>query len=207
WAVYVSDAEKYDKALVESWRSDMDGMLIFAGLFSASPTAFLIESYRNLSPDLESTTVLLLNQISHQLAAVANGTTVTSPTPALFTLVWKLLLCNGLWFVSLALSLMCALVATLLEQWAWEFLHRAEICLAPVVDLIPLLLHTSLIFFFGGLVAFLAPVNKIIMVLVAALLGFVTSIYLAFTILPLIYLSCPYRTPLSNMLWHVRQDL
>ncbi|KAJ7803056.1 hypothetical protein B0H14DRAFT_1649352 [Mycena olivaceomarginata] len=44
WAVYISEAEKYDKALVESWKSDMEGMLIFAGLFSASLTAFLIES-------------------------------------------------------------------------------------------------------------------------------------------------------------------
>ncbi|KAJ6544743.1 hypothetical protein B0H10DRAFT_1853406, partial [Mycena sp. CBHHK59/15] len=78
--------------------------------------AFLIESYRNLTPDLESTTVLLLNQISHQLAARANRTTVTLPMPALFTPAWTLLPCNGLWFVSLALSLMCALVATLLVQ-------------------------------------------------------------------------------------------
>jgi hypothetical protein len=29
WAVYIAEAEKYDKALVESWRSDMGGMLIF----------------------------------------------------------------------------------------------------------------------------------------------------------------------------------
>lgn len=29
WAVYVSEAEKYDKSLVESWRSDMEGILIF----------------------------------------------------------------------------------------------------------------------------------------------------------------------------------
>jgi hypothetical protein len=27
--VYISEAEKYDKALVESWRSDMYGLLIF----------------------------------------------------------------------------------------------------------------------------------------------------------------------------------
>ncbi|KAJ7809992.1 hypothetical protein B0H14DRAFT_3480921 [Mycena olivaceomarginata] len=46
WAVYISEAEKYDKALVESWKSDMEGLLIFAGLFSASLTAFLIESYK-----------------------------------------------------------------------------------------------------------------------------------------------------------------
>jgi hypothetical protein len=29
WAVYVSEAEKYDKSLVESWKSDMEGLLIF----------------------------------------------------------------------------------------------------------------------------------------------------------------------------------
>jgi Family of unknown function (DUF6535) len=29
WAVYISEAEKYDKALVEGWKSDMEGLLIF----------------------------------------------------------------------------------------------------------------------------------------------------------------------------------
>jgi hypothetical protein len=29
WAVYVAQAQKYDKSLVESWKSDMEGMLIF----------------------------------------------------------------------------------------------------------------------------------------------------------------------------------
>jgi hypothetical protein len=28
--VYISEAEKYDKALVEGWKSDMEGLLIFA---------------------------------------------------------------------------------------------------------------------------------------------------------------------------------
>jgi hypothetical protein len=31
WAVYVSEAERYDRALVESWMSDMQGILIFVG--------------------------------------------------------------------------------------------------------------------------------------------------------------------------------
>ncbi|KAJ7128562.1 hypothetical protein C8R44DRAFT_557882, partial [Mycena epipterygia] len=64
-----AEAEKYDKGLVESWKSDMEGMLIFAGLFSASLTAFLIESYKTLNPDSGDTTVHLLSQISQQLAA------------------------------------------------------------------------------------------------------------------------------------------
>ncbi|KAJ7222981.1 hypothetical protein B0H12DRAFT_291870 [Mycena haematopus] len=57
----------------ESWRSDMDGLLIFAGLFSAILTAFLIESYKTLSPDSGDTTVLLLAQISLQLSGTQMG--------------------------------------------------------------------------------------------------------------------------------------
>ncbi|KAJ7792894.1 hypothetical protein B0H13DRAFT_1479379, partial [Mycena leptocephala] len=75
WAVYVSEAEKYDRSLVESWKRDMEGMLIFAsvGLFSASLTAFIIESYKTLVPDSGDSTIQLLFQISQQLAAAANG--------------------------------------------------------------------------------------------------------------------------------------
>ncbi|KAJ6545443.1 hypothetical protein B0H19DRAFT_907503, partial [Mycena capillaripes] len=51
WAVYVSEAEKYDRGLVESWKSDMEGLLIFAALFSSILTAFIIESYKSLNPD------------------------------------------------------------------------------------------------------------------------------------------------------------
>lgn len=29
WSVYVAEALQYDKALVESWTNDMDGILIF----------------------------------------------------------------------------------------------------------------------------------------------------------------------------------
>ncbi|KAJ7116864.1 hypothetical protein C8R44DRAFT_627483, partial [Mycena epipterygia] len=118
WSVYVREAEKYDRALVESWKSDMEGMLIFAGLFSASLTAFLIESYKTLTQDSGETTVLLLAQISQQLAAAANGTNLTITPSTAFTPPATSLVCNGFWFVSLGLSLTCALIATLLEQWA-----------------------------------------------------------------------------------------
>ncbi|KAJ7672118.1 hypothetical protein B0H17DRAFT_1084504 [Mycena rosella] len=79
WSVYISEAEKYDKALVESWREEMDGMPIFAGLFSASLTAFIIESYKTLTPDSGDTAAALLAQVSNQLAAGASGTTFQSP--------------------------------------------------------------------------------------------------------------------------------
>ncbi|KAJ7062263.1 hypothetical protein C8F01DRAFT_922409, partial [Mycena amicta] len=180
WSVYVSEAEKYDKSLVESWKSDMEGMLIFAGLFSASLTAFIIESYKTLTPDTGDATVRLLTQLSIQMAASANGTTFEIPSQPIFSPSPASLVCNTLWFISLGLSLTCALVATLLEQWARDFLHKADMRSSPVLrariysflyyglkrfdlhtvaDLIPLLLHTSLLFFFAGLFAFLLPIH------------------------------------------------
>jgi len=33
WSVYISEAAKYDTALVERWRDDMDGLLIFVSNF------------------------------------------------------------------------------------------------------------------------------------------------------------------------------
>ncbi|KAJ6600400.1 hypothetical protein DFH09DRAFT_883311, partial [Mycena vulgaris] len=96
WAVYISEADKYDKALVESWKSDMEGMLIFAGLFSASLTAFLIESYKTLNPDSGDTTVRLLSQISQQLMASANGSTFNIEQAAPFTPPATSVVCNTL---------------------------------------------------------------------------------------------------------------
>ncbi|KAJ7713009.1 hypothetical protein B0H16DRAFT_1247041, partial [Mycena metata] len=226
WAVYVSEAEKYDKSLVESWKSDMEGMLIFAGLFSASLTAFIIESYKMLTPDSGNSTVQLLAQISQQLAAAANGSTFHVPPPTHFSPPTTSLVCNALWFISLGLSLACALIATLLEQWARDFLHKANIRSAPVirarvfsflyyglkrfnmhtvVDIIPLLLHTSLLFFFAGLVAFLLPVNPVITYIAVGLLVVVVATYALLTVLPIWYLDCPYRTPLSTAFWSLSQ--
>ncbi|KAJ7656011.1 hypothetical protein DFH06DRAFT_475013 [Mycena polygramma] len=228
WAVYVSEAEKYDKGLVESWRSDMEGMLIFAGLFSASLTAFLIESYKTLVPNSGDTTALLLAQISQQLAASSNGTSFVVTSPAPFAVPTSSLICNVLWFLSLGLSLTCALVATLLEQWARDFLHRADMRSAPVirarvfsflyyglrrfqmhtvVEIIPLMLHASLFLFFVGLVPFLVPVNAAITAVAGIILGTVTAVYTLLTLLPLFHLDCPYRTPLSGGLWHLLQKL
>ncbi|KAJ7936816.1 hypothetical protein B0H13DRAFT_2649265 [Mycena leptocephala] len=226
WAVYVSEAEKYDKALVETWKSDMEGLLIFAALFSAILTAFLIESYRSLNPDSGDVAVQLLVQISQQLAASANGS-IFNVTPSIpFTPAPASLVCNGLWFISLGFSLACALIATLVQQWSRDFLHRADMRSAPiirarifsylyyglkrfqmhtVVEIIPLLLHASLFLFFCGLIAFLIPVNRIMMIIATMVLFIVASVYSVFTLLPLHFLDCPYRTPLSGAFWRVFQ--
>ncbi|KAK7038461.1 hypothetical protein R3P38DRAFT_545759 [Favolaschia claudopus] len=229
WAIYAGEAQKYDKGLVESWKSDMEGMLIFAGLFSAVLTAFLIESYKTLNPDPDDLTVLLLTRISEQIVASANGNTSNIPPPLELNdggPTRAALACNALWFLSLGLSLSCALIATLLEQWAREFLHKTDIHSAPVirarvfsflyyglrrfnmhaiVDIIPLLLHLSLLLFFSGLVAFLVPVNTGIALIAAVMLFVVAATYSVLTVFPLRYLDSPYRTPLTGLFWRLYQ--
>ncbi|KAJ7199357.1 hypothetical protein GGX14DRAFT_308063, partial [Mycena pura] len=224
-SIYVAEAERYDAALVESWKADMEGMLIFSGLFSASLTAFLIESYRTLRPDSGDLTVAAILQVSHQLAAMATSSGSTSgchgvigQAPIPFKPTTESLLCNALWFISLSLSLTCALLATLVEQWAREFLHKTEMQPSPVrrarifsflylglkrfrmhtiVDMIPFLLHASLLLFFAGLIAFLLPVNHLMMYLMCIMLFAFLLLYTVFTVLPVVRLNSPYRTPLS----------
>ncbi|KAJ7480997.1 hypothetical protein FB451DRAFT_1086057 [Mycena latifolia] len=228
WSVYISEAERYDSALVESWKADMEGMLIFSGLFSASLTAFIIESYKNLKPDTGDMTVALLTQVSQQLSAQLNGSQAPTPSPAPFKVQASSLVCNGFWFVSLGLSLTCALLATLVEQWAREFLHKTEIRPSPVrrarvfsflyygisrfgihaiVDIIPLLLHSGLVLFFAGLAAFLLPINPVMTTIVSAILAAFLVFYTVITILPVVALDCPYRTPLSGIFWRFVQYL
>ncbi|KAJ7255915.1 hypothetical protein C8J57DRAFT_1235837 [Mycena rebaudengoi] len=228
WSIYIAEAERYDAALVESWKADMEGLLIFSGLFSASLTAFLIESYKTLQPDSGNMTLDVLSQISLQLTALAHNTSFTTEPPRTFEPTRAALLCNSLWFFSLALSMTCALLATLVEQWAREFIHKTEIKPSPirrarifsflyfglrrfgmhkVVDTIPMLLHASLILFFGGLVAFLLPINRLMMYLMGSVLLAFIVLYSTLTILPTISLDCPYRTPLSGFAWNFLQQI
>ncbi|KAJ7881492.1 hypothetical protein B0H14DRAFT_1504335, partial [Mycena olivaceomarginata] len=227
WAVYISEAEKYDKPLVEGWKSDMEGLLIFAGLFSASLTAFLIESYKTLSPDQGAITITLLAQISIQLDPTSSTRSAATLNSA-FNPSTASLACNTLWFLSLGLSLSCALIATLVEQWARDFIQRTEMRPSPVirariysylyfgmqrfgmhtiVGFIPLLLHVSLLLFFAGLVAFLQPINRFMVIVAALMLGLISAIYICLTIIPIFSSDAPYRTPLSNVVWGLYQRL
>ena len=131
---------------------------------------------------------------------------------------------NALWFLSLVISLTCALLATLLQQWARRYLKitqsryslhkRARIraffsegvdkrLLPWAVDSLPTLLHISLFLFFAGLVVFLCSVNLTIFKLVLSWVGLCTALYGFITCMPIIRHDSPYYTPLSLPTWHI----
>jgi hypothetical protein len=130
---------------------------------------------------------------------------------------------NSLWFMSLVISLTCALLATLLQQWARRYLKvtqtrynphkRARIrafffegvgkfLLPCVVEALPALLHVSLFLFFSGLVVFLSNINLTAFKLVLSWVGICTAIYGCITFMSIFCPNSPYYTPLTSPVWY-----
>jgi len=121
------------------------------------------------------------------------------------------------------MSLTCALWATSLQQWARRYLRRAQparfspekrarmraffaegvdkMHIPWAVEGLPMLLHLSLFFFFGGLAIFLFNVHREVFIYVISWIGFVWLMYGSITLLPIIRHESPYHSPLSTPAW------
>ena len=110
----------------------MDMILVFAALFSAVLTAFLIESYKRLEPDQEELAATSLHKMTLILASIAMNQ--ISPNSSAYQLEPDLneeehfhplltdLWINGMWFLSLSFSLAAAMSAMLVKQWLQQYL-------------------------------------------------------------------------------------
>ncbi|KAF8261492.1 hypothetical protein EI94DRAFT_1606578, partial [Lactarius quietus] len=121
--MYITRALKLDREIVENWKGGADGILVFTGLFSSTVATFISISYPKLQQDPNVTTQSLLKEISQQLSNSNTNTNGSSPTasPSIqssFSPSTSVVFVNSVWFLSLVLSLTCALMATLLQQWA-----------------------------------------------------------------------------------------
>jgi hypothetical protein len=126
--------------------------------------------------------------------------------------------------MSLVISLTCALLATLLQQWARRYLKVTQTRYSPqkrarirafffegvgkfllpwAVEVLPALLHISLFLFFSGLVVFLCNVNLTAYKLVFSWVGICTAIYGCITFMPIVRHDSPYYTPLTSLVWHI----
>jgi len=130
---------------------------------------------------------------------------------------------NALLFLSLVISITCALLATLLHQWARRYvsftqqsgysLHkRARIRaffsdgvdkfrVSWVAEALPALLHLSLCFFLAGLLVWLYNINVYLFFAVVWWVGLSALAYVWITFLPIFRHNSPYYAPLSSTLW------
>ena len=240
--MYLEMATEEDKKMVENWKADADGILIFVrfyplilcftptqwpqtGLFSAAVASLISVSIQGLQMNPQDTSNFYLSNIYQTLADPnQSNTSISPPSPPPFSPPNHAVWVNALWFLSLVISLTCALLATLLQQWARRYLKitqsrysphkRARIraffaegvekCLLPwAVDTLPTLLHISLFLFFAGLVVFLCSVHLTIFKLVLSWVGLCTALYGCITCMPIFRHDSPYYTPLSSPAWHI----
>ncbi|KAH9057271.1 hypothetical protein EDB87DRAFT_1565550, partial [Lactarius vividus] len=174
--MYLEMATEEDRKMVENWKADADGILIFTGLFSAAVASLITVSIQDIRPNPQDTSNFYLANIYQAIADPDRPNISLPPSPPAFSppnyAVWV----NSLWFMSLVISVTCALLATLLQQWVRRYLKVTQPRYSPhkrarirtfffegvekyllpwVVDALPALLHVSLYLFFAGLVVFL----------------------------------------------------
>jgi len=125
---------------------------------------------------------------------------------------------NTLWFLSLTLALVVALLAILAKQWLGEYTSRMRRHISShrhwawrhlvyhdglenwgmdaFISALPLMLHLSLLLFLVGLVAFLSGLDWVIVGFVLPLTVMVMVFYVWATVAPLWFGDCPTATPI-----------
>ncbi|KAF8259905.1 hypothetical protein EI94DRAFT_1444907, partial [Lactarius quietus] len=212
FSMYMEMATEEDKKMAEGWKADADGILIFTGLFSASVASLISVSIQDIRQNPQDTSNFYLANIYRNMANPNISSSLpTSPPP--FSppnyAVWV----NALWFLSFAISLTCALLATFLQQWARRYLKVTHSRYSPhkrarlraffaegvdkyllpwAVDTLPTLLHISLFLFFSGLVVFLWNVDLTIFTLVLSWVAVCTALYGCITLMPIFRHDSPY---------------
>ncbi|KAF9450744.1 hypothetical protein P691DRAFT_638662, partial [Macrolepiota fuliginosa MF-IS2] len=189
----------------ESWRDEVDKLLIFAGLFSGVVTSFAIESYHSVTEDPAETTVILLRTIVHQLDNLSNPqpNARVDPNPRVPGISGSARRINAFWFLSLALSLSTVMAGILCLQWIREYgrnanvPHREDVALHymryegmkkwhvfKVLSALPVLLITALLLFFAGFIEVLWEVDTVAAILVTIVVGIAFLFILMTTLLP-----------------------
>ncbi|KAG8914107.1 hypothetical protein FRC00_000849 [Tulasnella sp. 408] len=227
---YDTLAEEIDEDMVKGLKEQLDGMLIFAGLFAGVNTAFLALTLPLLSADTADDISALLAQNNAVLIQVLTGRndTVPAATPlpsAGFSPSRDILIINALFSLSLAFAIISSFLAVLGRQWLvyyrkrsgggpekqrWEqlkrFLGAERWQLEPILDdVLPSLLQTGLIIFCVSLILYLRHLSPPISVIVGIPMYIGLAFFIGSAICTVQDKFCPFQSPLSHLIiWSAR---
>ncbi|CCA71756.1 hypothetical protein PIIN_05691 [Serendipita indica DSM 11827] len=216
WEIYNERANIVDRELIRDWNESLNTLLIFAALYSAILTAFIIESMKLLEEDMQESTRDILLTISQQLA---NSTTGPFGRSKFEPEAWAIRV-NYYFFTSISCSLIAALGAVLALQWVGSYdigltrpspklraiqrqlrFNGAEKWkLGQIISILPLLIFASLFLLFIGLVEWLWHIHRKIAWVVIAGIVVAGLFYIVSHIISMLDVSAPFRTPISRSL-------
>ncbi|KAF5340832.1 hypothetical protein D9758_017062 [Tetrapyrgos nigripes] len=221
WKVYLDEAEAFDDEMLKGFRDTLDALLVFAALFSAVVTSFVISTVVNLQPNYTEITARLVFEQNNLLRAAMNTTALQSVPHASVDLdnanvSTKDLWINGLFFASLSLSLATALLSVLVKQWLqaytlslptgnaqesakirqFRYLGFEMWKVPEIIGLLPIILHASLGLFMAGLSVSVSELHESLCWIVVSVTGISFLMYFGSIIIPVIHIQCPYRVPI-----------
>ncbi|KAG8989621.1 hypothetical protein FRB94_014174 [Tulasnella sp. JGI-2019a] len=211
WFEYDAYADGFDKDMLARLNTNIDVLLIFAGLFSAMNTAFIVVALTALSANPANETNHLLRLI---VLNVSNHTLTENDLTLAFVPGPAAVRQNCTFFASLCCSLLAATGAVLAKQWlqfyertrqagpmeqqaVWrteKFVGAEKWGLRPVVETLATLLLISLGLFFVALIDYLWSVNKTVAVVVLSFAAAGGLLYLIMVVLAAIFPACPFQT-------------
>ncbi|KAH9832085.1 uncharacterized protein C8Q71DRAFT_281061 [Rhodofomes roseus] len=196
----------------------MDPLLLFATLFSAVVTAFVVLSYPTLRSDDNAASLEVLQEIlvtlrDNQTTPMNGNATSLQPGATPFTPRNYAIRVNSFWLASLIISVSVAFLTILAKQWlaslggdlhpsvdarGRQFQYRYDNVrkwrLGTALEWLPNLLHISLLLFFVGLLDFLWSTDTVVAIVATAFVGMTVAIYIGTYILSHLSATCPYRT-------------
>ncbi|RDX42509.1 hypothetical protein OH76DRAFT_1411091 [Lentinus brumalis] len=231
WEQCARVVQMHGDQMVGQWKSEIDTLMVFAGLFSAILTAFNVESYKLLQEDQADEVVALLKGISVQL----NGFTMSAPfinatiphsslslnfTPPRYA-VWM----NALWFCALVCTLSASSIAITVRQWLLHYevglsgasramarLRQARYegllkwRVASFVATIPVLLQIALMLFLAGLLILLWSLHPVVATVASMVASFLVAFTAVSTVLPAFWPGCCYRSPQASWFFQAVQQ-
>ncbi|KAJ7191267.1 hypothetical protein GGX14DRAFT_600991 [Mycena pura] len=217
WNAYNPLAHELDKEVKDKYGTNLDTSLIFAGLFSAVSSAFIIQIQPQLQPDPNVITQgLLLQLVQNITGSVPPGIKVPVPAAA----DSRIIIAQSFLYFSLFSTLLAALLAVLAKQWLLHYdsagdrgsiedrglerqrkadgLQRWKFDF--VMQIFPLLLQTSLLLFAAALSIYLWTINNAIAVISIGLTSLAVILYILMVLSAIISRDSPYQTSLSAIL-------
>ncbi|KAJ7244307.1 hypothetical protein C8J57DRAFT_987020, partial [Mycena rebaudengoi] len=176
---------EYDREFHKKYGTDLDISLIFAGLFSAVSSAFIIQIQPELQQHPNEVTQQLLRILIHNAnQSLFSGIDTAEPNSGATTTI---IIVQSLLYASLFSTLLAALLAVLGKQWLMHYdaagsrgtleqcglerqrkydgLQRWKFTL--VMEMFPLLLQLALLLFSTALSIYLSTISRPIAIVIA----------------------------------------
>ena len=191
------------------------------GLFSAVVTTLLTVTVFDLKSNTQDTSTIDLHNMCRIQADPSISRVSKPPFSPPTSAIWV----NVLLFLSLLISLTCALLATLLQQSARRYLgltqrlgytlHRRARVRAFfsegadkshifwVVEALPALVHLSICLFIAGLLVWMFNINRLVFLAVISCTALFAVVYLWFTFSPIFRPNNSCYSPLSPTIWSI----